>query len=51
MTPKANRIMFNPVTHVTVKSTSTCMNCSKISHILETCHNWKKKVLLVSTVK
>jgi len=50
MTPKANGIMFNPVIHVTVISTSTCINYSKIGHILETYHNWKKKVVLVSTV-
>jgi len=43
--------MFNPVIHVTVKSTSTCTNCSKIGHILETYHNWKKEVVLVSTAR
>jgi hypothetical protein len=41
--------MSNPVIHVTVKSTSTCTNYSKIGHILETCHNYKKEVIVVST--
>jgi hypothetical protein len=50
MTPKANIIMFNLVIHVTIKFTSTCVNYSKIGHILETCHNWKKEVLLISTI-
>ncbi len=50
MTPKANGIMFNLVIHVTVTFTSTCINFSKIGHILETYHNWKKEVVLISTV-
>jgi len=50
MTPKANEIMFNLVIHLIVKSTSTCINFNKIGHIFETCHNWKKEVLPVSTV-
>jgi hypothetical protein len=50
MTPKANKIMFNLVIHVIVTSTSTCINSSKIGHILETYYNWKKEVVLVSTV-
>jgi hypothetical protein len=50
MTPKANGIMFNLIIHATVISTSTCINSSKIGHILETYHNWKKEVVLVSTV-
>jgi len=50
MTPKVNEIMFNLVIHVIVKSTSTCINSSKIGHIFETYHNWKKEVLLVSTI-
>jgi len=40
--------MSNPIVHVTVKSTSTCIKCSKIGHILETCHNWKKEIIVVS---
>jgi hypothetical protein len=48
MIPKANGIMFNWVIHVIVKSTSTCTTCNKIGHILETCLNWKKEVVLIS---
>ncbi len=50
MTPKANGIMFNLIIHATVISTSTCINSSKIGHILETYYNWKKEFVLVSTV-
>jgi len=38
-TQKANESMSNLVIHAIGKSTSTCTNCSKIGHILETCHN------------
>jgi len=48
-TPKVNENMSNPIIHVVVKSTSTCTKCNKIGHILETCHNWKKEVVVVST--
>jgi len=41
--------MSNQVIHVTVKFTSTWTNFNKIGHILETCHNSKKEVVIVST--
>jgi len=40
--------MSNLVIHVIAKSTFTFTNCSKIGHILETYHNWKKEVVIVS---
>jgi hypothetical protein len=41
--------MSSRVIHVIVKFTSTWTNYNKIGHILETCHNWKKEVVVVST--
>jgi hypothetical protein len=38
-TPKANAGV-KPT--VTTKSTLTCTNCGKTSHLVETCHNNKK---------
>jgi len=34
---------------VIIKSTSTCTNCGKTGHLVETCHNKKIKVLVVPT--
>jgi hypothetical protein len=51
-TPKANKIMSNLVIHVTTKSTFTFTNYNKIGYILETCHNWKKVVVVsITTLK
>jgi hypothetical protein len=37
-----------PTIHVvTTKSTLTCTNCDKINHLIETCHNIKRKVAIV----
>jgi hypothetical protein len=34
---------------IITKSTLTCTNCGKTGHLLETCHNMKKKVPVVPT--
>jgi len=46
-TPKANVKIKPIVLAMTTKSTLTCTNYGKISHLVETCHNIKKKVLVV----
>jgi len=49
-TPKAN-VRIKPIVFaVTTKSTLACTNCGKIGHLVETCHNIKKKVLVVPIV-
>jgi len=40
--------MSNLVIHLIAKSTFTFTNFSKIGHILEIYHNWKKEVVIVS---
>jgi hypothetical protein len=42
-TPKANVGVKPIVPAMTAKSTLTCTNCGKIGHVVETCHNRKKK--------
>jgi hypothetical protein len=46
-TPKANVRMKPIVVAVITKSTLTYTNCGKIGHLVETCHNIKKEVLVV----
>ncbi len=48
-TPEANIIIKLVVPIVIAKSTLTCTNCGKTDHSVETCHNKKKKVLVVPT--
>jgi hypothetical protein len=42
-------VVVKHVVLVAVKSLLTYTNCGKISHTVETCHNWKKKVPIVPT--
>jgi hypothetical protein len=49
-TPKANVRIKPIVLVVTTKSTLTCTNCGKIGHLVETCRNIKKEVLVVPIV-
>ncbi len=46
-TLKINTIVKLVVPIVRVKSTSTCTNCGKTSHLVETCHNRKREVLVM----
>jgi hypothetical protein len=46
-TTKANVRIKPIVLAVTTKSALTCTNCGKIGHLVETCHNTKKEVLVV----
>ncbi len=48
-TPKGNARVKLVVPTLTTKSTLTCTNCGKISHLVETCHNRKREVLVVPT--
>ncbi len=34
---------------VLAKTTLTCNNCGKIHHLVETCHNKKREVLVIPT--
>jgi len=46
-TPKAN-VRIKPIVFAMItKLTLTCTNCGKIGHLVETCHNIKKEVLVV----
>jgi len=47
ITPEANAIVKHVVLTITTKSTFTCTNCGKTSHLVETCENTKREVLLV----
>jgi hypothetical protein len=49
-TPKANIVVKHVVHVVTTKSTLTYTNCDKIGHLVETCHNMKRKVLGVPII-
>lgn len=44
-TPKVKAILHV----VTFKSTSTYINCGKIGHTLETCHNQKREIPIIPT--
>jgi hypothetical protein len=46
-TPKANVVVNLVVPTITTKSTSTCTNCCKTNHSMETYHSRKRKVLVV----
>jgi hypothetical protein len=46
---EANTIVKPVVPIITTKSTLTCTNCDKIGHLVETCHNRKRKVKVVPT--
>jgi iron-sulfur cluster repair protein YtfE (RIC family) len=48
-TLKVNAKVKLVVPTVTIKSTLTCTNCGKISHLVETYHNRKREVLVVPT--
>ncbi len=48
-TLEANIIIKHVIFIIIAKSTLTSTNCGKTCHTLETCHNWKKKVLIVLT--
>jgi hypothetical protein len=52
-TLEANTIVQPTVVVVIVKSPSTCTNCGKTNHTLETCHNMKREVPLapIATIK
>jgi len=45
ITPEANIVVKHVVPIVTTKSTLTYINCDTIGHLVETCHNMKRKVL------
>jgi len=45
-TPKANVRIKHIVLAMTTKLALTCTNCGKIGHLVETCHNMKKEVLV-----
>jgi hypothetical protein len=47
--PKTNTIIKHIVHVVTTKSTLACTNYGKTGHSVKTCHNKKKKVLIVPT--
>jgi hypothetical protein len=49
-TPKVNAKVKLVVPIVTTKSALTYTNCGKIGHVVETCHNRKRKVQVVPTV-
>jgi hypothetical protein len=49
-TPQANIVVKLVIPTVTSKSTLTCINCGKTSHLVETCHTMKRKVLVVPIV-
>jgi hypothetical protein len=49
-TPKINVRVKLVVLVLTTKSTLTFTNCGKTGHSVETCHNRKKKVLVVLTI-
>jgi len=46
-TPKANVGVKLVVTAMITKSLFTYTNCGKTSHLMETCHNMKRKVLVM----
>jgi hypothetical protein len=46
-TPKANVRIKPIVLAMTTKLALICTNCGKIGHLVETCHNIKKEVLVV----
>jgi len=48
-TLEANAIVKHVVLIITSKSTLTCTNCGKTGHLVETCHNKKREVLVVLT--
>ncbi len=48
-TLEINIVLKLIVPAITVKLTLTCINCGKTNHLVETCHNRKKKVLVVPT--
>jgi hypothetical protein len=48
-TPEPNVIIKPIIPIVIVKSTLTCIDCGKTDHLVETCHNKKKKVQVVPT--
>jgi hypothetical protein len=48
-TPKTNTIIKHIVYVVTTKSTLAYTNYGKTNHSIKTCHNKKKKVLIVPT--
>ncbi len=49
-TPKANVVVKLVVLTIIVESTLTYTNCGKTGHSMETCHNRKKEVVVVSTI-
>ncbi len=49
-TPEANIVVKHVIPNVITKSTLTCINCGKTSHLVETCHNRKRKVIVVPIV-
>jgi hypothetical protein len=49
-TLEASTIVKHVVFVATIKLTLTCINCGKIGHSVETCHNRKKVPIVLTTI-